>query len=190
MNRHELQWFPLRVSYSSPARLLQLQEQLSGETAVSDCYVPMEYRMTPEGMRSVPAITNLLFIQACYEQLAELRQDRVYAPLRYIMHPVVDDRGQQHSEVLTVPDAQMRQFIRVTSERSDQVVYLQNLAFACRPGARVMITEGPFAGVEGTVKSLKKHLCVVVPIKDVAAVAITGIPRRHLIYIDHTDNDV
>ena len=100
------------------------------------------------------------------------------------MRPVIDAGGTQRTEVLTVPDGEMSQFMRVTSERSDRVVYLRNLAYACRPGARVMITEGPFAGVTGIVKSMKKHLCVVVPAGDVAAVAITGVPRRHLIYIE------
>ena len=190
MDRNLLQWFPLRVSYSSAPRLLQLQELLSAESTIQDVYVAMEYRMTPDGLRSVPAIDNLLFLYTTYSELVQVRaSDGAYAPLRYIMHPVTDHLG-PHAEALTVPDAQMRQFIRVTSERSDQVVYLQNLAFACRPGARVMITEGPFAGVEGTVKSLQKHLCVVVPAGNVAAVAITGIPRRHLIYIDHTEKNI
>jgi len=184
MNRHSLLWYPMRVSYSSPARLLDLQRRLGAEPSVRETYVPMEYRLTEEGMRLVPAIDNLLFLHTTYNDLSCLRASGLYAPLRYIMRPVIDAGGTQRTEVLTVPDGEMSQFMRVTSERSDRVVYLRNLAYACRPGARVMITEGPFAGVTGIVKSMKKHLCVVVPVRDVAAVAITGVPKRHLIYIE------
>ena len=184
MNRHSLLWDPMRVSYSSPSRLLQLRDRLGVEPSVHETYVPMEYRLTAGGMRLVPAIDNLLFLHTTYHDLSCLRASGLYAPLRYIMRPVLDAGGTQHTEVLTVPDAQMAQFIRVTSERSDKVVYLRNLAYACRPGARVQIAEGPFRGVEGIVRSMKKHLCVVVPVGDVAAVAITGVPRRHLIYIE------
>lgn len=167
---------------------MQLQEQLKQEPVVLDAYVPMEYRVAEGGMQPLPAIDNLLFLHTTYDDLSGLRASGLYEPLRYIMRPMIDADGTQYTEVLTVPDAQMKQFIRVTSERSNQVIYLHNLAFACRPGARVMITEGPFRGVEGIVKSFKKHLCVVLPIKDVAAVAITGVPRRHLIYINDNDN--
>lgn len=135
-------------------------------------------------MRPIPAIANILFLHTTYNDLSLVRcSSKLYQPLRYIMHSIVDADGVERREVLHVPDAQMQQFIRVTSERSDQVVYLHNLAFACRPGAHVQITEGLFCGVEGVVKSLQKHLCVVIPIKDVAAVAITGIPKRHLLYL-------
>ena len=182
-------WFPLRVSYSSERRLLQLRDLLAAEPSVGETYVPMEWQMTDSGLRSVPAISNLIFLHTDYDSLSMLRRNGRYEPLRYIMRPVLAADGTQQNELLTVPEAQMRQFIRVTSERSDQVVYLKNMAYACRPGARVMITDGPFAGVEGIVKSLKKHLCVVLPIHDVAAVAITNIPKKHLIYINTNEND-
>jgi hypothetical protein len=41
-----------------------------------------------------------------------------------------------------------------------------------------------FAGVKGVVKRIKGNSCVVIPIKDVAAVAIQGVPRRHLLYLE------
>ena len=38
------------------------------------------------------------------------------------------------------------------------------------------------------VKSIKKHLCVVLPIKGVVAVAITNVPKKNLMYIkDESD---
>ena len=83
----------------------------------------------------------------------------------------------------------MNDFKRVTAEQNDRVVFLNNMEFACRPGTRVQITEGAFAGVKGVVKSFKKHLCVVIPIKDVAAVAITNVPKKHLLYLKGEETD-
>ena len=37
-----------------------------------------------------------------------------------------------------------------------------------------------FEGVEGILKSIKKHLCVVIPIQHVMAVAITNVPKKYL----------
>ena len=83
----------------------------------------------------------------------------------------------------------MSDFIRVTAEQNERVVFLNNLEYACKPGARVQITEGAFAGVKGGVKSFKKHLCVVIPIKDVAAVAITNVPKKHLLYLKEEETE-
>jgi len=42
------------------------------------------------------------------------------------------------------------------------------------------VTDGDFAGVEGTIKRVKKNKCVVVQIENVAAVAIAFLPAAFL----------
>ena len=109
--------------------------------------------------------------------------------LRYIMHPVIENDGWKHTEPLMVPDAHMDDFIRVTAEANDKVIYLDNLDFACRPGLRVQITDGTFAGVTGVIKRIQGNVCVVIPIKHTIAAAITGIPRKHLRYLPDNEPD-
>ena len=109
--------------------------------------------------------------------------------LRFIMRPVPETRGER-KEVIWVPDPQMEDFIRVTSERNEKVLYLNNLDFALRPGARVQVKDGPFAGVQGIVKSIQKHLCVVLPVGGVVAVAILNIPKKSLIYLPQEDKTI
>jgi transcription antitermination factor NusG len=58
------------------------------------------------------------------------------------------------------------------------------MEFACKPGQKVRIRKGMFEGVEGTLKSMKKHLCVVIPVNGITAVAITNIPKKYLQKID------
>ena len=181
----DIHWFPLRISHSSPSRLMNLKAFLDREEDVEQTFVPMEYRRVNDTkMDFVPAISNLLFIRVTLQCLRTIKANKqLYEPLRYIMRTVVDAEDCRQSEVLYVADGKMDDFIRVSSQATDQVVFLNNLDFACRPSALVQITEGPFAGIKGRVKSFKKHLCVVIPIEDVAAVAITNVPKKCLLYL-------
>jgi len=185
LNDDDLHWFPMRVSYSHPARLMKLKQQLDQEANVAQTYIPMEFKQTgPEKMQLTPAITNYIFIRVSLRDLRDIKGNKHdYEPLRYVMHPVLDANYREHTEVLYVPDKLMDDFIRVSSEASDKVIFLDNMQFACRPGQKVLITEGPFTGVHGIVKSIKKHLCVVIPIENVMAVAITNVPKKSLLYL-------
>lgn len=185
LNETDIHWFPLRISHSSTPRLMRLKALLDNEDVVLQTFVPMEFRRVSDtSMDFVPAISNLIFVRIALQNLRVIKANKqLYEPLRYIMRTVIDADDRRQSEVLYVADAKMDDFIRVSSIATDQVVFLNNLDFACRPSALVQITEGPFAGVKGRIKSFKKHLCVVIPIEDVAAVAITNVPKKHLIYL-------
>lgn len=149
-------------------------------------YIPMEYVQKGDELECLPAIVNILFIHSSQEDLQALKQRPEFQHFRFIMRPVPETRGER-KEVIWVPDPQMEDFIRVTSERNEKVLYLNNMDFALRPGAHVRVKDGPFAGVTGIVKSIKKHLCVVLPVGGVVAVAILNIPKKSLIYLPQED---
>ncbi len=183
LDRKALYWYPLRVRNSTPPRLMTMKERLDHEEKVSETYIPMEYRTEKNRTRLVPAINNIIFVRSTYNDLVEIRSNlELYEPLRYIMHPVTEKRA-THYEALYVPDTMMQDFIRVTAERQDNVIFLDNLDFAFKPGIRAQITDGPYTGVTGIVKHIKKSLCVIIPIEGVAAVGIMHVPRHHLRYI-------
>jgi transcription antitermination factor NusG len=101
------------------------------------------------------------------------------------MTPVLDEHNNVlRRDILTVPDKQMDNFIRVASVNDDRIFYMENLDFAGKPGQRVKVVEGDFAGVEGTIKRVKKNKCVVVQIENVAAVAIAFLPAAFLLPLD------
>ena len=87
-------------------------------------------------------------------------------------------------DILTVPDREMENFIRVASVTDGRVFYIENLDFAGRPGQRVKVVDGDFAGVEGTIKRIKKNKHVVVQIEGLAAVAIAFLPSAFLMPIN------
>ena len=171
----------MRVCYGQPRRLLELDWQLEERRRVH--YIPMEYVKRGEALELVPAVNNLVFIQTHYDDLLALKQENAFKYLRFIMRPVPGTKGEER-EVIWVRDREMEDFMRVASEYNQQVMYLNNMDFALRPGARVQVKEGVFAGVQGIVKSIKKHLCVVLPVDKLVAVAILNVPKKSLIYLE------
>ena len=151
-------WYPMRVTYS--------REMLVKDFA------------HPEGIADV--------VHATQTGITEMKMTRSeLAPLRYMMRPVLGIDGKTaRREILVVPDKQMEDFIRVASVEDDRVFYMDNLDFVGKPGQRVRIVEGEFAGVEGIVKRVKKNKCVVVQIEHVAAVAIAFLPSAFIMPIE------
>ena len=186
-NNQEIHWYPIRVCYSNRRRIMELSRRL--EEHKRHHYIPMEYVQKGEELECVPALVNIIFIHSSQEDLQALKQQPEFQYFRFIMRPVPETRGER-KEVIWVPDPQMEDFIRVTSERNERVLYLNNLAFALRPGAHVRVKDGPFAGVTGIVKSIQKHLCVVLPVGGVVAVAILNIPKKSLIYLPQEDKTI
>ena len=169
-------WFPLRIFHSSEKRQAQLEALLREEPAVERTYVPRNL-VDAEQHTYVSALKNYIFVRTTLAALRQLKADRQqYATLRYIMQPT----GDGASEIAHVPDKQMEDFIRVIAHANEQVVMIENMAFACKPGQRVCIRRGAFEGVEGRVKSIKKHLCVVIPVRDIMAVAILNVPKKDI----------
>ena len=186
LERTTVHWFPIRISYSNAVRLQRLRQQLDEEEGVKETFIPMKYKkVNATTMDFAPAVDNLLFVRIAFSHLESIKKEKAkYEPLRYIMHNVADDNYNEHSEPLYVPDDMMGDFIRVTSEACENVIFLDNLAFACKPSQAVQITEGRFAGVRGRIKRIKGNCCVVIPIEGTVAAAIMNLPRKHLRYLN------
>ena len=187
LSKDELHWFPMRVTYSRELLAKEFLESIGVE-----CFLPMHYEYVegkhPRHRKLVPAIKNIIFIHSTREHITELKMyKKEMASLRYMMHPILDEEHNLlRHEILTVPDKQMENFIRVASVDDDRIFYIENLDFAGKPGQRVRVTDGDFAGVEGVIKRVKKNKCVVVQIEGVAAVAIAFLPSAFLQPLDET----
>ena len=174
-----VRWFPLRIYHSSASRQAGLDGLLSAEPSVERTYVPRRL-VDAEAMTYAPALVNYVFVRTTLESLRRLKSEARYVHLRYVMDPGRDGGPSAPSGIAHVPDKQMSDFMRAVSDANEHVLFLENMEFACRPGQRVRIRKGPFEGVEGVVKSIRKHLCVVIAIRNVMAVAITNVPKKHL----------
>jgi KOW motif./Transcription termination factor nusG. len=189
LKTEEIHWYPMRVTYSREMLAKAYLDSIGVESFIPMRYVPIKGKH-PRHRELKPAITSLIFIRSCQKDITELKMTkRELNSLRYIMTPVLDDNNNViRRDILTVPDKQMDNFIKVASVNDDRIFYMENLDFAGKPGQRVKVVEGDFAGVEGTIKRVKKNKCVVVQIENVAAVAIAFLPAAFLLPIEEEEN--
>ena len=180
--RSERAWFPMRVTYGREVKVKEALDKLG-----IDNFLPMHYELVDPGDGNkkrllVPAIHNLIFIHDSREDITLLKTTRrEFQPLRYITKHFAESVA---DNILTVPETQMRNFMRVASVQDDSVMFLDNSDYLNKVGRRVLITEGYFAGVEGVIKRIKKNKHVVVQLEGLAAVAVTYVPASCLRTLD------
>ena len=177
-------WYPMRVTYSRELKVKAELDRLGIES-----FVPMTYRIVEvrnngdTGQRKgesselrralVPAINNLIFVRLTQERISELkRTNEVLEPLRYMM----DHTAEEAHVILTVPDRQMENFMRVAKVTDDSVMFLDEETVVGKEGKRVKIMGGAFEGVEGVIRRVKRCKRVVVELDGIASVAIAFVP--------------
>jgi len=181
-NSTDLSWFPMRATYS---RELLIKSEL--DRLGIECFLPLKSCWVKKGMgeelRQVPAVHNLIFVHSSQQRLTELKRScSQLEPLRYMTRPSTHDNGQV---IIRISDTQMSAFLRLSSLAADErIVFFENMQFVSKPGPRVEITQGDFAGIIGEVKRIKGLRCVAVCVEGVAAVGIMDVPNSQLHYLD------
>lgn len=163
-----IHWYALRVTYS---RELALKEYLDAESIEN--FIPMHYEYIGKDERCVrklvPAVHNLVFVCSSRDRIDAIKESKgMSLPVRYLM-----DR--EHSRPIIVPDSQMHNFIAVSGNHEQSLLYFEPSELNIRKGTRVRITGGLFAGVEGMFVRVRNDRRVVVSIEGVMAVATTFI---------------
>ena len=143
-----------------------------------ESFVPMTYKVvnadTDNPYRKlVPAIRNLIFVRSTQERISHLKSsNEVLEPLRYM----IDNTAEEAHTIMTIPDRQMQNFMRVASKTDDSVMFLDDESVVGKEGKRVKIIGGAFEGVTGVIRHVKRCKRVVVEIEGVASVAIAFVP--------------
>lgn len=166
-------WFPMRVTYGREMKVKVELDRLEIENFVPLTFKVMDVNSDELHRELVPAINNLIFIRSTQERISGLkRSNEVLEPLRYLM----DLTAEEEHVILTVPDRQMENFMRVATKTDESVMFLDEKSIVGKEGKRVKIMGGVFEGVEGVVRRVKRCKRVVVEIEGVASVAIAHVP--------------
>ena len=183
-------WFPMRIRNSSLSRLKTMKERLDKQPDIDETYAPLGFmKVSQTKMDFAPYLLNYIFVRSTFAKLVSVKSNlEQFEPLRFVMHPVFDNKLDRHDEVLYIPDKQMEDYMRVTAEENEKVIFLDNLDYACKPSREVQITEGQFAGVIGRIKRIGGARCVVLPIGRELAPAIIDVPNKFLRYL--TDDEI
>lgn len=191
MFKEDLQrWFPMRIRNSSLSRLKKMKERLDKHQDIDETYVPLGFiKVNQTKMDFAPFLLNFIFVRSTFAKLVGVKSNLdQFEPLRFVMHPVFDDKFNRHYEVLYISDKQMEDYMRVTAEENEKVIFLDNLDYACKPSREVQITEGQFAGVIGRIKRVGGVRCVVLPIGREIAPAIVDVPNKYLRYLTEDES--
>ena len=166
-------WFPMRVTYQREMKVKAELDRLGIES-----FVPMTYKIVDADTdnphhKLVPAIRNLIFVRSTQERISHLKSsNETLEPLRYL----IDNTAEEAHTIMTIPDRQMQNFMRVASRTDDSVMFLDDESVVGKEGKRVEIIGGAFEGVTGVIRRVKRCKRVVVEIESVASVAIAFVP--------------
>ena len=168
----------MRVTYNRELKVKASLDQLNIEN-----FLPVKNQLVERNGRRrfelVPAIHNLIFVHSTREQLTDLKMtEEEFSPMRYMMTRPLDP--QKRPEIMTIPDHEMENFLRVASITDDRVMFLDYSSVAHKIGKKVIVTDGEFAGIEGTIKRINNNRRVVIQLEGVTAVALAFIPPAHL----------
>ncbi len=175
-------WYPMMATYGR-AKAMKL---LLDERQVRN-FVPMRYEsvMRRNGERSyesMPILSSLVFIYESKNRLVTLKREPGFLPLQFYTRP--QPGNHEVRDIIYVPDRQMDNFMRVCSADDDRVVLLEDSDYLAAQGKRVVIKEGPLAGIEGVIKRIKKDKCVIVRIEGVACAGILHFPAKNLLVLN------
>lgn len=175
-------WYPMRVTYGREQAVSTFLSSIGVEN-----YLPMTERSWRDGKairhKMVPAISNLLFVHDSRKHITELKHTRQDAePLRYITRPVsVEDDDMR--EIIIVPDRQMENFMRVADGPEEERTFLTAEEMHGKSGDRVVVTSGPFAGVEGVIKRIHGNKRVTIELEGVGGVCINFVPKSFVMKV-------
>lgn len=197
LKENDFHWFPMRIRNSSLSRLQQMKERLDKQKVhfdkqdvPFDTYTPLAFiKVGSSEMKLAPCLVNYIFVYSTLAELKKLKSNlELFEPLRFVMHPVYNEKFDIHDEALYISDKSMADFMHVTKEKNDRVVFLDNMEYACKVSQFVQITQGEFAGVIGRIKRIRGKRCVVLLVGNEMAAAVVDVPNKYLRYL--TDEEV
>ena len=137
-------WYAMRA-YKNELRAEEAIRSISS----LECFVAKRYELrTYHGKKVrklVPLIPSLVFVRGVKQDIQRLKQRFQY--FQYIGSSF----GGEKFRALTVPDHQMKDFIKVAQEYESDVQYISTSEVALAKGTRVKVIGGIFDGIEGVV---------------------------------------
>ena len=153
------QWFVMNAYHAElkVERLLQ-REQIR-------CFIPKHYIIKKnrygKTQQLVPVIPGLVFVYSTFHVLNDIQR-----PLTFLSFATTPRLEGGHS-TMKVPDAEMENFIRISSHSEEQLRYYRPEEVDLKKGQRIRIIGGVFDGAEGVLLKVKgirdKRLVVSLP---------------------------
>ncbi len=183
-------WYPMRIRHSSNKKAFDVRQSLYERGFTTYLRLEHNEEIKDQEVRETlkPVFSNLIFVQAKKKILRKLKNTDASLMSLQFMTKTRRDRYEK-SVVLSVPDREMQNFIDAET-RDDPFNQRRHWLYddsMAKPGRKVRILRGPFAGIIGEIKNYKTHRVVVVKLTDLGlANALTKIPKKDLEFIETT----
>ena len=136
-----VRWYVMRAHKSEK----KAEERLA-ENGEMEFYIPKRYVVRQihgvKSKRLVPVIPEMVFLRASHRQIVDFKKTNNF--LQFVIWNKITG-----PEFLTVPDGQMEDFIRVTSNPDADTLYLRPEEVNIKEGSRVRILGGDLDGMCG-----------------------------------------
>ncbi|MBO4417823.1 MAG: UpxY family transcription antiterminator [Bacteroidales bacterium] len=143
----DVRWYVMRAHKSEK----KAEERLAGNGEMG-FYMPKRYVVRVfhgvKTKRLVPVIPEMVFLRASHRQIVDFKKTNNF--LQFVIW-----NKSTGPECLTVPDAQMEDFIRVTSNPDADTLYLRPDEVNIKEGSRVRILGGELDGMCGVFMKVK-----------------------------------
>ena len=179
----EQHWFPIRATYHRAQKVYDRLVSLEDERY--EVYLPMLRRIEINAgaepqVKEEPLDKGLLFMRSSLSVFRELLQSPLLVPgmTPYYNHFRTNEFGK--NEYLIVPDRQMESFRIIVESRNQDILVNQTEVPQLIEGDHVLVTGGPFAGVEGIVMKYKHQKRVFVQLHGIGIYATAYVPSAWL----------
>jgi len=182
-------WFPIRATYHRAQKVYDTLVALKDDRL--EPYLPTLRRVeyikgtTDLTVAEEPLDRSLLFMRSTLDDFRSLLKSPSPIPglTPYYDHFYTNEHGR--NEYLVVPDRQMESFKIIVESRNQHIIINQTEVPVFIKGDQVVVTEGPFAGVEGVVMKYKHQKRVFVRLRGVGTYATAYVPGA---WIKRNDN--
>lgn len=162
-------WYAMRVPYRNELKVQNKLQEKEIET-----FIPKKRKLVKRRGRTyyelVPVINNLIFVHTRQDIIRELKSEILN--LQYLIN-----RTDGKSVPIIVRDDEMRQFIRVSENEKEELLYFTPDEINVAKGTKVRIIGGDFDGVEGVFIKVKgkRSKRVVIMLDKLLAVAMAEV---------------
>lgn len=152
-------WFALKIFYNRAKEVIELLEAEG-----------IKYYQALDVNRK-PVVAGLLFVHTFEQKILKFKTN-------YDKKLLIYQNAERKPAVIS--DREMDNFIKVTQAAAQGLVYIGDDAPKYHEGQRVRVLSGPYEGIEGYIKRIKKDRRLLVCVTGVAVLATGFVDPRNV----------
>lgn len=182
-------WYAIRATQKRAQKVYDKLMALNDDSL--NLYLPMlkqvvysneDFDNPTKTLVDVPVDPNLLFVKCTKDRMLYYLYDECRPQISgftpYYNHCVINSFGR--NDLLVVPDVQLESFRIIVESGNENIIINESLNPELLSGDTVVVTGGPFAGVQGVVVKYKHQKRVMVQLDGIGMYGTSYVPKDWL----------